>query len=315
MTVAAARVVVLGGSGFVGRHLVARLSAVGHEVVVPTRRRERAKHLILLPTVEVVEANVFDKAALTGVMSGATAVVNLVGILNESGRDTFARVHVELARSVTAACAAAGIRRLLQMSALNADPSGPSRYLRSKGAAEAIVKMSQLDWTIFRPSVIFGPEDSFLNLFARIAKLVPVIALAASNARFQPVYVGDVAACMDKALADEEARDASFDLCGPKIYTLRELVRYVGEVSGAVRPIVPLGPRLSRLQATLLEMLPGPLMSRDNLASMAKDSVCDCPFPAMFGVTPVALEAIAPEYLSPAAMRSRYDSYRAGSGR
>jgi uncharacterized protein YbjT (DUF2867 family) len=317
--VAGARVVVLGGSGFVGRHLVARLSAAGHGVVVPTRRRETAKHLILLPTVEVVETNVFDKAALTRLMSGATAVVNLIGILNESGRNTFARVHVELARNLTAACTAAGIRRLLQMSALNADPSGPSRYLRTKGAAEAIVKMSQLDWTIFRPSVIFGPEDSFLNLFARIAKLFPVIPLAASDARFQPVYVGDVVGCMAKALADPETRDLSFDdaydLCGPKIYTLRELVRYVGEVSGSVRPIVPLGPRLARLQATLLEMLPGQLMSRDNLASMAKDSVCDCPFPEVFGVTPVALEAIAPDYLSPAAMRSRYDSYRTGSGR
>ena len=316
---AVARIVVLGGSGFVGRHLVARLSAAGHAVVVPTRRRERAKHLILLPTVEVVEANVFDKAALARLLSGATAVVNLVGILNESGRDTFARVHVELARTLTAACASAGIRRLVQMSALNADPAGPSRYLRTKGAAEAIVKMSQLDWTIFRPSVIFGPEDSFLNLFARVAKFLPVVALAASEARFQPVYVGDVAACMAKALADEEARDLSFDrtydLCGPRIYTLRELVRYAGEISGAVRPIVALGPRLSRLQATLLEVLPGKLMSRDNLASMAKDSVCDCPFPPAFGVTPAALEAVAPEYLAPAAMRSRYDTYRAGSGR
>jgi NADH dehydrogenase len=309
------RVVVLGGSGFVGRHLVARLSAAGHAVVVPTRRREQARHLILLPTVEVVEANLFDKAALARLIAGATAVVNLVGILNESGRNTFARVHVELARNLTAACVAAGTRRLVQMSALNADPSGPSRYLRSKGTAEGIVKMSQLDWTIFRPSVIFGPEDSFLNLFARIAKLFPVIALAASGTRFQPVYVVDVAACVAKALADEAAHDCSYDLCGPRVYTLRELVRYVGEVSGAVRPIVPLGPRLSKLQATVLEMLPGPLMSRDNLASMAKDSVCDCPFPAAFGVTPAALEAIAPEYLSPAAMRSSYDRYRAGSGR
>ena len=312
---AAARVVVLGGSGFVGRHLVAQLSAAGHEVVVPTRRREQAKHLILLPTVEVVEADLFDKAALARMIAGATAVVNLIGILNESGRDTFARVHVELARNLTAACAAAGTRRLVQMSALNADPSGPSRYLRTKGAAEAIVKMSQLDWTIFRPSVIFGPEDAFLNLFARIAKLFPVIALAASETRFQPVYVGDVATCMARALADEVAHDRSYDLCGPKVYTLRELVRYVGEVSDAVRPVIPLGPRLSKLQATVLEMLPGQLMSRDNLASMAKDSVCDCPFPAAFGVTPVALEAIAPEYLSPAAMRSSYDRYRAGSGR
>jgi uncharacterized protein YbjT (DUF2867 family) len=170
-------------------------------------------------------------------------------------------------------------------------------------------------WTIFRPSVIFGPEDAFLNMFARVARMFPVIALASPGTRFAPVYVGDVADCMTRALDDEQAQDQSYDLCGPRIYTLRDLVRYVGEVSGKVRPIIPLGPRLSRLQATMLEMLPGKLMSRDNLASMAKDSVCDCPFPAVFGVTPAALEAIAPEYLSPAAMRSSFDGYRAGGGR
>jgi NADH dehydrogenase len=309
------RVVVVGGSGFVGRHLVARLAAAGHDIVVPTRRRESAKHLILLPTVQVIEADVFDRVALARLLAGAHAVVNLVGILNESGRATFARSHVELARTLTAACAAAGIRRFLQMSALHADPGGPSRYQRSKGEAEAIVRSSPLAWTIFRPSVIFGPEDAFLNLFARVARLLPVIALASPNARFQPVFVGDVTHCMAQALTDDTTERQSYDLCGPVIYTLRELVRYVGEVSGADRPIVPLGARLSRLQATLLEMLPGQLMSRDNLASMSRDSVCDCPFPAIFGILPTALEAVAPEYLAPAAMRSHYAAYRAGSGR
>ncbi len=312
---AAQRVVVVGGSGFVGRHLVGRLSATGLEVVVPTRRREQAKHLILLPTVEVVESDVYDRAALARLLAGATAVVNLVGILNESGHTTFARSHVELARILTVACAAAGVRRFLQMSALHADPGGPSQYQRSKGEAEAIVKASRLRWTIFRPSVIFGPEDSFLNLFAQLSRLLPVIALGSCGARFQPVYVGDVAQCMMHALADESTHGESYDLCGPNVYTLRELVRYVGEVSGAVRPIIPLGPRLSRLQATALEMLPGTLMSRDNLASMTKDSVCDCPFPSVFCLAPAALEAIAPEYLAPAAMHSHYDAYRAGSGR
>jgi len=313
--VARQRVVVLGGSGFVGRHLVARLSAAGHDVVVPTRRRESAKHLILLPTVEVAEADIFDKAALARLLSGAGAAVNLVGILNESGRDTFARAHVELARMLTAACAASGVPRLVQMSALNADPSGPSQYLRSKGEAEAIVKASGLDWTIFRPSVIFGPEDSFLNMIAKIARLFPVIALASPDARFAPVYVGDVADCIAQTLTDEQGQGSSYDLCGPNVYTLRDLVRYVGEVSGAVRPIIPLGPRLSKLQATVLEMLPGKLMSRDNLASMSRDNVCQGPFPAAFGIAPTALEAIAPEYLAPAAMRSYYDRYRTGSGR
>ena len=232
-----------------------------------------------------------------------------------SGNTTFARSHVDLTRVLTAACAAAGVRRFVQMSALHADPGGPSQYQRSKGEAEAIVKASQLRWTIFRPSVIFGPEDSFLNLFAQLARLLPVIALGSCEARFQPVYVGDVAQCMTHALADEATHGHSYDLCGPKVYTLRELVRYVGQVSGAVRPIIPLGPRLSNLQATVLEMLPGQLMSRDNLASMTKDNVCDCPFPPVFGLSPAALEAIAPEYLAPAARRSHYDAYRASSGR
>lgn len=309
------RVVVAGGSGFVGRHLVARLSAAGHAVVVPTRRRENAKHLILLPTVEVVEADVFDPKSLARLLAGATAVVNLVGILNEAGRSTFARSHVEFARTLTSAGVSAGVRRLLQMSGLHADPAGPSKYLRSKGEAEAIVKASPLDWTIFRPSVIFGPEDAFLNLFARLAKALPVVALAAPDARFQPVHVGDVAHCMAHALGDEQTHGQSYDLCGPRVYTLRELVRYAGELSGAARPIIPLGPRLSNLQAAVLEKLPGALMSRDNLASMTKDSVCGCAFPSIFGIAPSALEAIAPEYLAPGAMRSHYDAYRAGSGR
>ena len=309
------RIVVVGGSGFVGRHVVAKLSAAGHAVVVPTRRRESAKHLILLPTVEVVEADVYDRAVLARLLAGATAVVNLVGILNESGRATFARSHIELVRTLTAACTAAGVRRFLQMSALHADPAGPSRYQRSKGEAETIVKASPLAWTIFRPSVIFGPEDSFLNLFAQLSRLLPVVALASPDARFQPVYVGDVAHCMAYALTDDATHGQSYDLCGPTAYTLRDLVRYVGQVSGAVRPIIPLGPRLSRLQATALEMLPGTLMSRDNLASMTRDSVCDCAFPAVFGILPTALEAIAPDYLAPAARHSPYDAYRAGRGR
>ncbi|MEO8344855.1 MAG: complex I NDUFA9 subunit family protein [Betaproteobacteria bacterium] len=315
MRSAAQRIVVLGGSGFVGRHLVSRLSAAGHGVVVPTRRREAAKHLILLPTVEVFEADIFDPKTLAGLLAGATAVVNLVGILNETGRNSFSRTHVELAKTMTMSCAAAGVRRLVQMSALHADPAGPSQYLRTKGEAEAIIRASQLKWTVFRPSVIFGPEDAFLNLFARITKLLPVVALAAPDARFQPIYVEDVVHCMACALDDELTQCQSYDLCGPRMYTLRELVRYVGELSGAVRPIIPLGPRLSRLQAAVLERLPGSLLSRDNLASMTKDSVCGCAFPPVFGIAPSAMEAVAPEFIAPGAMRSDYDIYRAGSGR
>jgi len=310
-----APILVIGGSGFVGRHLVSQLAAAGRSVVVPTRKRERAKHLILLPTVAVVEADIHDEATLARLAGGAAAVVNLVGILHEGRRGDFDRVHVELARKVVGACRAAGIARLLHMSALNADPQGPSRYLASKGKAEALVASTDLGWTVFQPSVIFGREDRFLNLFAQLERVLPVMALACPGARFQPVFVGDVARAFVRALTLDATRRQRYRLCGPRVYTLRELVAYVGELSGHRRPIVPLGPRLSMLQARVLECLPGPLMSRDNVVSMEKDSVCACDFPAIFGFAPAALEAVAPEYLSATAARSRFNGLRAQSGR
>jgi uncharacterized protein YbjT (DUF2867 family) len=306
---------VLGGSGFVGRHLVARLVASGRRVIVPTRQRERAKHLILLPTVDVVEADVHDEAVLARLTRRASVVVNLIGILNEPRRGEFDRVHVELVRKLVAACGAAGVSRLLQMSALNADPKGPSRYLRSKGEAEALVATSGLAWTIFRPSVIFGREDSFLNLFASLERLAPFIPLACAKAKFQPVFVGDVARAFEAVIDDDAALQQRFSLCGPRVYTLRELVAYVGSLTGYKRPIVPLGRGLSQLQARVLEWLPGPLMSRDNLASMEKDSVCDGSMPPKFGFAATALEAVAPAYLATGAIKSRYDEFRAQSGR
>jgi len=306
---------VLGGSGFVGRHLVARLAAGGRRVIVPTRKRERAKHLILLPTVDVVEADVHDDAVLARLARRASVVVNLVGILHEPRRGEFERVHVELARKLVAACGAAGVSRLLHMSALNADPKGPSRYLRSKGEAEAIVAASGLAWTIFRPSVIFGREDSFLNLFATLERLAPVIPLACAGAKFQPVFVGDVARAFDAVTDEDTAMQQRFSLCGPRIYTLRELVAYVGELSGYKRPILPLGRGLAQLQARVLEWLPGPLMSRDNLASMERDNVCDASLLERFGFAATALEAVAPTYLATGAIKSRYDEFRAQSGR
>lgn len=308
-------ILVLGGSGFVGRHVVARLAALDRRVVVPSRRRDNARHLILLPTVEVVEADVHDERVLGRLVRDADAVINLVGILHPTGRDSFERAHTDLARKVVAACTAAGVQRLVHMSALGASPDAASQYQRSKAAAEAAVRASSLGWTLFRPSVIFGPDDRFLNMFARLSRMLPVIALAAPKARFQPVYVGDVAHCIVHALGDDLTLNASYDLCGPKVYTLRELVAYAGEVSGSVRPIVPLGRTLSALQAAVLEHLPGKLMTRDNLRSMEADSVCDARFAAVFGIAPTALEAVAPQYLAPAARRSAFDGYRAHGGR
>jgi len=310
-----ARVLVLGGSGFVGRHVVARLVATGCSVVVPTRYRERARHLILLPTVDVIEADIHDPLALEQLAAGAGATINLVGILNETRRGDFERAHVELARKLVDACRAMRVARLLHMSALNAGVKAPSRYLRTKGEAEALVADSDLAWTIFQPSVIFGREDSFLNMFARLERFLPVMALAHADARFQPVYVGDVADAFVHALDDDRTHRMRYPLCGPKVYTLRELVAYAGELTGYDRPIASLGPALSKLQARVLELLPGKLLSRDNLASMELDNVCDCDFPAVFGSNPTALEAVAPAYLTPAATRSRYSGLRAQGGR
>jgi NADH dehydrogenase len=308
-------ILVVGGSGFVGRHVVNRLVDDGHKVVVPTRRQLNANEIKLLPTVNIVECDVNRPAELQRLVDGATAVINLVGILNESGPETFARAHVELPRELIAACNAAKVRRLVHMSALNADPAGPSQYLRSKGEGEAVVKDSGLDWTIFRPSVIFGREDRFLNLFAKLMRVSPVMPLAGADARFQPVYVGDVAECIARALPLDATFGQTYRVCGPEIYRLRDLVRYVGSVTGASRPVVGLGPSLARLEASILEHLPGSLMSRDNLASMTKDSVCGCEFPPIFGIAPRALESIVPTYLGAAALRSPYDRYRIRGGR
>ena len=309
------RVLVLGGSGFVGRYVVARLAAAGHDVVVVTRRREAARHLLLLPTVRVVEADPYDAAMLARLLRGMTAVVNLVGVLHERGRQTFERAHVELPRLVIAACNQVGVRRVVHMSALCADANAPSRYLRSKAAGEAAIAGSGLAWTIFRPSVIFGREDGFLNLFARLLRVLPVVALAGAHTRFQPIYVGDVATFFARAPGDPQTTGKRYDLCGPQVYTLAQLVRYVGEITGNMRPIIALSPRLSVLQARVMEWLPGPLLTRDNLLSMQRDSVCDCTFPDHFGVIPAALEAIASEYLAPGTRHSRFDAFRASGGR
>ena len=308
-------ILVLGGSGFVGRYLVDRLVASGSRVVVPTRRFDKARTLQVLPTVNVVAADVGRADVLQRLVERSAAVVNLVGILNETRDATFQRVHVDFARAVTAACQAAGVRRLLHMSAVNADPAGPSKYLRSKGEAEAIVSASGLEWTIFRPSVIFGREDRFLNLFAMLLRYVPVVALASPDARFQPVYVGDVAHCFSEALRLPSTIGGIYPLCGPNAYSLRELVRYVGAVTGKSRPIVGLGPGLATMQASVLEHLPGTLLTRDNLASMRKDSTCDSAYGEMFGIVPSTLETVVPSYLGPDAVTSRYSHLRVRGAR
>ena len=301
---------VVGGSGFVGRHLVAALAVRGAGVVVATRRRERAKHLILLRTVDVVEVDVRDTKALAALAAGCDAVVNLAGILH--GPD-FKPAHVELAQAIVNVCRMAGVKRLLHMSALGADPAAPSEYLRSKGIGEqAVLAADDLQATVFRPSVIFGPEDRFLNLFAKLAAFSPVLALASPDARFQPVYVGDVVKAMLAALESRAHLDGTrgkrYDLCGPGEFTLRELMAFVCEVTGRRRLIVGLPDGIAWLQAWMMEWLPVPLLTRDNLLSMRVPSVCDCSFP--FGIQPTALQAVAPAWLAPARAHERFDELR-----
>lgn len=304
-------VAVLGGSGFVGRHVCHALAAEGYRVRVATRDRERAKEqLILLPTADVTVANVHDPAQLSAFVRGSEAVVNLIGVLHDGrGASSFQEAHVELARKLVAACRSSGVGRLLHMSALGADRAAPSAYLRTKGEAEAIVRSSGLAWTVFRPSVVFGREDSFLNLFAQVLRFSPMMALACPGARFQPVYVEDVAAAFAKSLAGLQSVGQSYDLCGPRVYTLRELVEYVGAVTGRRRPIIGLNDTLSYCQAAIMEWLPVTLMTRDNYRSMKVDSVCGCDFP--FGITPAVLEAVAPSWLGNRTPRARYQQFRA----
>ncbi len=307
-------VCVIGGSGFVGRHVCHRLAAEGYRVRVPTRDPERAKELILLPTVEVVAADVHDAGELASVIRGTEAVINLVGVLHDGkGKSSFVQAHVQLARELVTACRQEGVRRYLHMSALNADVNGPSAYLRSKGEAETIARGSGLDFTVFRPSVIFGRDDSFINLFATLLRFVPIVFLASPDARFQPVFVEDVAAVFVTSLEDLASFGQSYDLCGPKVYTLRELVEYAGRTTGRARPVIGLNDSLSYWQAFAMEWLPVKLMTRDNYYSMKVDSVCCCEFP--FGIEPTALEAVAPVWLALQTPRARYQRFRNRAGR
>jgi len=304
-------VCVLGGTGFVGTHILNRLAMAGYSVRVLTRTREHARSVMTLPNVEVVKANVFDQAELNSQFAGMDAVINLVGILNEAQPGAFDALHVELPRKIVRACAASGVQRLLHMAALNADPNGPSAYLRSKGLGQAVVlaQAEALAVTVFRPSVIFGREDVFLNMFAGLLKIAPVFPLACPDAKFQPVYVEDVAQAYVASLDNPATFGQRYDLCGPKVYTLRELVKLVGSVTGNPRRIIGLNQRLSYLQAWMMEWKPGrKLMTRDNYYSMQVDAVCKCEFPGIFGIEPSALEAVAPTYLA------RKTPYRRASG-
>jgi uncharacterized protein YbjT (DUF2867 family) len=316
------RVAVLGGTGFVGRSLCERLVRAGDggasvSIVVPTRRAMHANPIRFQPGLEVRVCDVHDDTGLVRLLSGCDAVVNLVAVLHGSER-TFEQVHQLLPQRLARACKAVGIRRVLHVSALGAAPDAPSRYLRSKAAGEAALRDAGLDLTLLRPSVMFGADDRFLNLFARLQAVFPVMPLAAAEARFQPVWVEDVAEAIVRCLQSSTTIGQTIECTGPDVFTLAELVRLAGRWSGHERPVLPLPAPLARLQALAMECLPGtPLMSRDNLDSMRVPSVASGSLPglASLGIHASAVTALAPGYLGRLDGRSRLDLLRARTRR
>jgi uncharacterized protein YbjT (DUF2867 family) len=308
-------IVVLGGTGFVGRHLVARLAALGYPVVVPSRNRERQRELFVLPGVQVVSCDVYNISQLTRLLRGAGAVVNLVGILNEPGRDGegFERAHVQLTRTLLAACQQTGVRRLLQMSALNAG-RGRSHYLRTRGEAEQAVRDSRLDWTIFQPSVIFGAGDGLFGRFRALFDLVrtPVLPLARAGAKFAPVYVGDVVEAFVRALEDPASIGQTYELYGPDVVTLAEIVRYTARHAGLRRAVLPLPDAFGRLQALCMDFFPGKPFSTDNYLSLLTDSVGGIDGLYRLGIEKTPVDTIVPPLLHAAGKQERLDRYRAG---
>lgn len=315
------RIAVLGGTGFVGRSLCERLVRAGAggavEIVVPTRRAMHANAVRFLPGVDVRVADIHDDTALLRVLASCDAVVNLVAILHGSERE-FEQVHVALPQRLARTCTSLGLKRVVHVSALGIGPPGanePSRYLRSKAAGEAALRAApELALTLLRPSVMFGADDRFMNLFARLQALFPVMPLAGAHARFQPVWVEDVAEAIVRCLQRPDTIGQTLECAGPEIFTLADLVRAAGRWSGHPRPVIALPRPLGRLQALAMECLPGPpLMSRDNLDSMSVPNVASGVLPGLdtLGIAPAALATVAPGALGRLDGRRRLDTLRA----
>lgn len=315
-------VVVIGGTGFIGGHLLNRLAQDGFNTLVPARHYESAKHLTTLPYLDLEVADIHDDATLRRLFAGRDAVINLVGGLHGGQGDPygpgFRRLHVELPRRIVQACVEMKVPRYLHMSALGASPAGASMYQRSKADGELAARSQpKVSATIFRPSVVFGPGDHFLTLFASLQRHLPAVPLACAAARFQPVYVDDVAAAFATALRERHTLGATIELAGPTVYTLAELVRLAGRHAGHERHIVALPDWAARMQAAFFEMLPGePVISRDNLDSMKTDNVL-VPHEGVLtagalGIKLTPLEAVAPHYLAP---EHGLDDYREHAGR
>ncbi len=297
------KILVLGGTGFVGRHLCQALTRLQYSVTVPTRDPSRVPAPSSRAGLALVSADVHDERALARLLPGHDAVVNLVAILHGSAFE-FERAHVALVKKIVRACTEAGVTRLVHVSALGAGQDAPSIYQRSKAAGEAVIEASPLDWTVLRPSVIFGEGDQFLTLFARLQAALPVMPLAGADTLFQPVWVGDVVEAIVQCLQRGDTGKRVYEACGPERFSLRQLVQLAGRWSGHARPVIGLPSALARLQALLMEMMPGPtLMSRDNLDSMKVNNVASGKLPGLdaLGIAPHVLSAIAPAYLGVAA--------------
>jgi len=307
----------LGGTGFVGQSVCERLvvhgDGAGVRITVPTRRLTHAKTVQFLPTVDPIECDVHDDAQLARVLGGHDAVINLIAILHGSA-DAFERVHVRLPQRLAAACSAAGVRHIVHVSALGVGADAPSNYLRSKAAGEAVLKSAALDLTVLRPSVIFGARDRFLNLFASLQALVPVMPLACASAQFQPVWVEDVSEAIVRCLKDPATIGQTYECVGPRVYTLEQLVNLAGHIAGHQRPVIPLPEWLGQMQARVMEMLPGePLMSRDNISSMHVPNVATRTLPGLesMGIQPASIESVASQYLAPGTGAARMNFWRA----
>ena len=304
-------ILLIGATGFVGNAVTSELSRrlTSADLRLPTRRRERCKHLSVIPNARLLDADVHDPATLAQLMHGCDAVISMVGILQgdepkasvpnaEPYGRAFARAHAELPAKIAAAAKAQGVRRVVHVSSLGAAAAAPSCYLRSKAAGEAALQAAGLDLTIVKPSVIFGRGDSFLTLFAGMAALVPFFPLAGAEVRFQPVWVNDVANVVADCLERSESVGQVYELGGPTVYTLGELVRYATRVAGHPRPVIGLPDVLAQWQARAMELLPKPPMTRDNLRSMQIPSVCAEGVTLPFGRVATPLEAVAPSYLA-----------------
>ncbi len=314
----AQRICVLGGTGFIGRHLVNRLDSLGHTVTVLTRRPERHREFRIGSSIRLLGTDPNDTDALQALFADMDCVVNLVGILNEEGKSTFTGAHVDLPRSIVKAMRESGVTRLLHMSALNANVNeSRSRYLKTKGEGEDLVHNSPgLEVTSFRPSVVFGHGDSFFNRFATLLGLSPLVfPLACADARFAPVYIGDLVEAFVRALDDKSTIGQRLELCGPGSYTLKQLVQYTAQVSGRQTMVIGLPDFFARLQGRLLGLVPGKPFTIDNYYSLQQDSVCTQSAMAGLGIAPRSVEAVVPTYLAEHHSRAQYFRYRSEARR